>query len=579
VVPICDKSYVPYLKEDAINLWISGMEINQAIFKNIIRMDDDGNMHIQQMGLTLPGVEIDIRPVKKPATSPLGAKLAYGRQFDSWNQMNIWPWGYLKYNDELQRLRDNNTVIMFRARRDDLPGRPPNTVAFDADSYDHHPVIKAAIYNYFDDIAPYTYNIYYDNGGDGIHNLDLDDSSTEGILADLDMSICHILADLTGQSDHVPSFDQVDHFKDDDPDLFDVWAHWLLLPGCDIINETSGSSLGMDYWRTIKNCQFDNATMAHTSEEANPVYNSCVITNAICIHSEADVSDNPDEMTEDGQYQGPIYARVLNIDKSLNDPSVVMSFHTDGFGQNGKGQASHAIIRFQLEVPTGNLEIVKNLTWPNTDSNLEFSYEITLRDENNNLVSKTYSGVTFTDGKATVKVSADSSPKRIEKIPAGFTYDVVELEHPDYTLVASSGTSDTIVKDETKTAEFTNARKTGNLEITKKLTGHATDSNLEFSYEVTLRDENDNPVSRTYSGVTFTNGKATVKVSANSSPKRIEAIPARFKYNVVELEHPDYELVTSSGTSGTIVKDETKTTEFTNKRKVGYNTVEKKLTF
>lgn len=73
---------------------------------------------------------------------------------------------------------------------------------------------------------------------------------------------------------------------------------------------------------------------------------------------------------------------------------------------------------------------------------------------------------TFTDGKAEITLSKGES-LTLEGIPAGTTFTVTETGADEYnTLPAEKAISGTIVKDETATAEFTNAR-TRNITVRK----------------------------------------------------------------------------------------------------------------
>lgn len=87
IIPLCEKESVPYLKEDVTSLWISGMEVSQDMLENVTIMDDEGNLRIQLMGFTIPGIDINIRPITEKTTPILGAKVAYA--LSRWNQMRI----------------------------------------------------------------------------------------------------------------------------------------------------------------------------------------------------------------------------------------------------------------------------------------------------------------------------------------------------------------------------------------------------------------------------------------------------------------------------------------------------------
>ena len=227
-------------------------------------------------------------------------------------------------------------------------------MAFDANSWDAHQVVKGYIQANFFKLAPYTYNLHFMMGADDYDGeyIDIDTSPTSTVMSGL-----YNYASNNEYLLAASSWNEVAHLQYDDPNDFDVWAHWLMLPSCDIVDTFyNNGSLDKEFWTSIKNVRFDNETMLWTPAEDDAQYLSCVLANAVCIHSE----EASGSMTDSGIYVGRIYGRVLNVDRESKKPSVVIAFHTDGFGLNGKNQAAQAVIRFQLGPDTGHVKVNKS---------------------------------------------------------------------------------------------------------------------------------------------------------------------------------------------------------------------------
>jgi hypothetical protein len=304
--------------------------------------------------------------------SPLAAKIAYAR-VDSWNHMAIWPWGYIKYDPYLEQLSESGQITQFRHYGYDDPTDSyhnihmdqPDFTAIDANSWEKHDVLRQYVYDNFHKMAEFTYNIYTpDITVDG-HEPSLKTWDKQSILDYMQRSIYDGNDNPFWDNGRFMTWDEILKklpiaFPDNPQDYRDVWEHWLFLPGCDQINWTD-SALGLEYWKTIKNCYFVNETMIDTHADYNlkqNPYNSCVLANGICTHSEQDTGS----MDDRGMYIGPVYARILNVDTTYGNETVVIAFCTDGFGQNGKGQAVQSIIRFHLKMPRGYITMNKNIS-------------------------------------------------------------------------------------------------------------------------------------------------------------------------------------------------------------------------
>lgn len=115
----------------------------------------------------------------------------------------------------------------------------------------------------------------------------------------------------------------------------------------------------------------------------------------------------------------------------------------------------------------------------------------------------------------------------------------------------------------------------GNLEISKKVTGKGGDANASFTFTVKLTDKNGEPVSGTYSGVTFgADGTAQVTLKGGQS-LTLTGIPTGTRYAVTEDKaNQDGYTTTATNGSGTITTG-TQHASFTNDRGAGDLTVSK----
>lgn len=104
---------------------------------------------------------------------------------------------------------------------------------------------------------------------------------------------------------------------------------------------------------------------------------------------------------------------------------------------------------------------------------------------------------------------------------------------------------------------------TGSLKVTKAITGDLADEGDEFTFTVTLSGTSAATGDKTYGGVEFTNGVATITLKGGES-KTLTNIPGGTKYTVEETNANGYKLADSSGTTGTISAGTTKTASFTN---------------
>lgn len=211
----------------------------------------------------------------------------------------------------------------------------------------------------------------------------------------------------------------------------------------------------------------------------------------------------------------------------------------------------------------GSLTVSKTLEGNDTDSTKEFTFTITLSDPT---INGTYSGVTFTNGVATITLKGGES-KTIEGLPNGVGYEVTEADYSaDGYVTTKTGDTGTIDENKPMVAAFTNTRDTyGDLVVTKTVAGNAASQTKEFTFTVTLSDTT---INGTFGDMTFANGVATFTLK-NGESKTASDLPHGITYEVTEADYTnDGYVTTSTGASGTIVGNSELTAAFTNTRNV-----------
>ena len=109
------------------------------------------------------------------------------------------------------------------------------------------------------------------------------------------------------------------------------------------------------------------------------------------------------------------------------------------------------------------------------------------------------------------------------------------------------------------------AHDTGDLTVSKIVTGNAGDKNKDFNFTVTLSDK---AISGVYGDLEFSDGVATFTLK-NGESKIATNLPAGIDYEVTETEENQDGYVTSKkDDTGTITKDVTGTAVFTNAKDV-----------
>lgn len=205
----------------------------------------------------------------------------------------------------------------------------------------------------------------------------------------------------------------------------------------------------------------------------------------------------------------------------------------------------------------GNLTVSKSVVGE-TNSQTDFTFTVTLGDTG---VNGTYGGMTFTNGVATVTLK-DGESATAEHLPAGIGYTVAEAENSHYDASKTGDTGD-IPNGSTVTAAFTNTFKTGDLAVTKHVSGDISGAQKKFDFTVTLSGDGSS-LDGTYGGMTFAGGVANVKLG-DGETATATGLPAGITYEVTEAAADGYS-TTSENATGTIEYGKTSEASFTNAR-------------
>ena len=250
-------------------------------------------------------------------------------------------------------------------------------------------------------------------------------------------------------------------------------------------------------------------------------------------------------------------------------------YETTSINEEGTiNEHSPAITEFTNTRNTyGDLIVHKRLAGNAANRDQRFLFTVTLSDTT---ISDKFGDMIFENGVAKFELSGGES-KKAEDLPNGITYKVVEDDYSSLGYVTTkTHDTGTITGNEEVEAIFTNTRDTyGSLEVSKVLTGNDVDTNKEFNFTIKLTGET---INGTYSGVTFTNNTATIKLKGGEY-KVIEGLPNGIKYDVSEDNYyADGYFTSRTGATGTIVENEKMIAEFVNSRNTNGNLiVEKKL--
>ena len=281
----------------------------------------------------------------------------------------------------------------------------------------------------------------------------------------------------------------------------------------------------------------------------NGTYGQMTFTNGV---AEFDLADG-ESLTAEGLARGIKYTVVETADGL---------FTTTYTGETGDIKANEpSVAAFVNTRIPGDLEVSKVLISDRAaDANQTFTFTVGLSDTT---ISGTFGDMEFANGVATITLKADEK-KTAKDLPVGITYTVTEANTPGFELTGKTGDTGTISSTKS-TAEFTNTREKGNIEVSKKLISDKTaDADQLFTFTVTLGD---NTINGTYGGMQFIDGVATVRVKGGQKVTAT-GLPTEVTYTVTEENAPGFELTGKTGDTGSISKTPS-TAEFENTREKG----------
>ncbi len=333
------------------------------------------------------------------------------------------------------------------------------------------------------------------------------------------------------------------------------------------------------YALTIMKKDADNASALQGARFG--VYSDEACTIPAVLYSDANESEAPvNEFVtgKDGMATG--YGMVAGYTYYVKELAAPDGYHiTDGepiciaLDVNGNATVDDGVVfeqnkadkRYYLTVTNerdkGSLTVSKQVAGNAGDTTKDFNFTVTLDDSN---ISGNYGDMTFENGVASFTLKHNEK-KTATGLPAGISYKVTESEadKDGYTTTAT-GADGSIAKNETVEAKVINTKEaTGNLTVSKQVTGNAGDTSKDFTFTVKLGDET---INGSYGDMTFENGVATFTLKHNEE-KTATGLPAGISYEVTESEaNQDGYTTTATEASGSIVKDLTATAAFTNRK-------------
>lgn len=172
------------------------------------------------------------------------------------------------------------------------------------------------------------------------------------------------------------------------------------------------------------------------------------------------------------------------------------------------------------------------------DSSKTFNIEVEASDGEGNPLHATYGKTIFVNGKATVEVKANGEVK-IPYLPRGTSYTVKESDASSEGYTVSYDKEKGTLDKENVVVTVTNT-KLPSLTISKTVTGDYGDKQKDFTFNITLSDEN-GFISGEFQAekgdeattVTFTDGKASVELKHGESIT-ITDLPFKANYEVSE---------------------------------------------
>ncbi len=275
-------------------------------------------------------------------------------------------------------------------------------------------------------------------------------------------------------------------------------------------------------------------------------------------------------LLEPGNYYILVETKAPDGYQKLTEPILIFYGPTSDDPHTYEG-SHHVQVNGNLEienVPTGNLAVSKTVTGGG-DTNKQWNFTI-----NFDPYDADYGDVTITrndqpsdleieNGTLTFTLK-DGEQVDITGLPVGTKYTVTETEaNQDGYTTTFSGDTGTITDGGTARAEFTNDKPTGDLTVTKIVTGEAGDKTKDWHFTVSLSDTT---INGTYGDMTFVDGVAefTLKHGEN---KTATGLPPGITYTVIETEaDQDGYDTTKPNDTGTIPKNDTANAKFLNEK-------------
>ena len=270
-------------------------------------------------------------------------------------------------------------------------------------------------------------------------------------------------------------------------------------------------------------------------------------------------------------------------------PYVVRESETEGYeigSTHAEGNVPISDTQFvtftNIKLP--DLTLGKIVTGEMGDKSQKFNFIIELKDKDGNPVNAefAYSGsvypghehettapengiLEFIDGKTRIQLS-HGQQITIKDLPYQGRYTVTETAQDGYDTTYNKGEKpENALLDEDKSICIENHKgtppllQTGNLSVSKTVTGSDGDINKKFTFTVELSDKK---INGTYGDMTFKDGIASFTLK-HGEKKTAVGLSAGIGYIVTESDNEGYK-VTSTGNVGTIKADEISKVQFEN---------------
>ena len=324
-----------------------------------------------------------------------------------------------------------------------------------------------------------------------------------------------------------------------------------------------------------KNCQeefeFELKLPYHTS--INGIYGDLEFHNGVAYFNLKDKETKIATNLPDGaMYKVTEYVtRQYEVDQTIKTGEIVKD-------------ATSPIIFTNTRLP--DLSIAKVVTGTDGNKMDKFNFTIEVNDRMGNPISGQYvymgsvypgqenqvskpedGTLQFTDGKAQIQLS-HGQQITIKNLPYQSRYTVTEAEQYGYTVIYNKGLkpeNDLLDKDKLVFVENYKAvaplPPTGNLSVSKTVSGSDGDKKTNFTFTVKLSDTKINGV---YGEMTFKDGITSFTLK-HGETKTSYGLPVGVDYTVTESDNAGY-AITSTGSTGTVQAGQTAQAQFINYR-------------